>query len=285
MPEGNQPSSVILVAQDGSPAARNAARIAVQIARSQDLGIRGIYVVDEALVLDVYANYQAELGGHVEPASRTDLIARFEERGEFVLAWLESCCREADVTFGKKMELGGVPEVILREAPRTAILALGRRGQSHALDPHHLGTHFRTIAHHSSQPLLVGGDQQQPIQRILLAYNGSERAQRALDWAARLSRTLQAEVVVLTVQEDGVSDSTQHWMKEAQARLIENGVTQCRFLERTGQAAVEIVAEAAASQADMIIIGRYRHTALLEWLVGSTVDQVLRNSPLPVFVA
>jgi nucleotide-binding universal stress UspA family protein len=34
----------------------------------------------------------------------------------------------------------------------------------------------------------------------------------------------------------------------------------------------------------LIIMGGYRHGAVLEWLVGSTVDQVLCHTPLPVLV-
>jgi nucleotide-binding universal stress UspA family protein len=38
-------------------------------------------------------------------------------------------------------------------------------------------------------------------------------------------------------------------------------------------------------QADLIVMGRHRHAALLEWLTGSTVDRVLRGTQLPVLLA
>jgi nucleotide-binding universal stress UspA family protein len=56
-------------------------------------------------------------------------------------------------------------------------------------------------------------------------------------------------------------------------------------LHRLGQPAREIVAVAEENQADLIVMGRYRHTALLEWLMGSTVDRVLRGTELPVLMA
>jgi nucleotide-binding universal stress UspA family protein len=56
-------------------------------------------------------------------------------------------------------------------------------------------------------------------------------------------------------------------------------------LHRLGQAASEIVAAAEETQADLIVLGRYRHTALLEGLLGSTVDRVLRGTQLPVLMA
>lgn len=36
---------------------------------------------------------------------------------------------------------------------------------------------------------------------------------------------------------------------------------------------------------DLIVMGRYRHTALLAVLLGSTVDRVLRQTQLPVLMA
>src|SRR5262245_659914 len=203
MPEhGDIPEPFLVVAYDGSPTARSATTAAIQIARSQHLPIRGLYVIDATLVLDVYTSYQAELGSAEPPASRPELISRFQERGTAALLWLEAQCRAANVAATATIEFGKVPEVVLQEAAQTTLLALGRRGHSHAANSDYLGYHFRTIAHQTCQPLLVGGDESRPIQQLLLAYNGSERAQRALVWASLLQRTLSAEVVVVAVAED-----------------------------------------------------------------------------------
>lgn len=56
------PEPFLVVAYEGSPTARNAAAIAIQIAQSQQLQIHGLYVVDATLALDLYTDYQAELG-------------------------------------------------------------------------------------------------------------------------------------------------------------------------------------------------------------------------------
>jgi nucleotide-binding universal stress UspA family protein len=117
------------------------------------------------------------------------------------------------------------------------------------------------------------------MQRLLLAYDGSKRAEPALSWTSLLQRTLPAEVVVVAVQENGVQ-STDDWLAEAQAQLAD-----CQCLHRLGQPASEIVATAEETQADMIIMGRYRYTALLERFMGSTIDRVLRGISLPVLMA
>jgi nucleotide-binding universal stress UspA family protein len=282
MAESERMSDRVLAAIDGSLPAQAAASLAIQIAASQKLPIHGLYVASEWLVMDSYADYQAELGRAEEVASRADLVNQFRKQGDAALQWLEVRCRDAGVPVTSALLFGSVPELVLQEAAQAKLLALGRRGHGHATDASYLGRNFRAIAHHVHQPMLVGGDEQRPIQRLLLAYNGGEHATIALAWATLLQRTLQSKVVVLAVQED--SSASQPWLSEMQAQLDAGGLANYRFVSREGQPAAEIVAAASEYQVDLIVMGRYRHTALLEWLVGSTLDRVLCSTRLPVLV-
>ena len=125
----------ILVADDYSTAARTAADAAIRIARIQNLAIRGLYVVDEVLALDTYANYHTELpfvsrksnGERREPGSRAELMRWFETQGEVALNRLQSACVEAGVPVDTSLIAGGVPEMVIRDAARAQMLALGRR--------------------------------------------------------------------------------------------------------------------------------------------------------------
>jgi nucleotide-binding universal stress UspA family protein len=283
MAESERMSNRILVAIDGSLPAQAAASLAIQIAPSQNLSIRGLYVVDDRLVMDSYADYHAELGRVEEAASRADLVNQFKKQGDAALLWLESRCRDGNIPVTTDLLFGSVPELALQEAARAKLLALGRRGHDHAADASHLGRNFRAIAHHAHQPMLVGGDEQRPIQRLLLAYNGSEHATSALAWTTLLQRTRQSEVIVLAVQEN--TSASQPWLSEMHTQLDTSGLASYRFVCREGQPAAEIVAAASEHQVDLIVMGRYRHAAVLEWLIGSTLDRVLRGTQLPVLVA
>jgi nucleotide-binding universal stress UspA family protein len=279
MTETNDGHNGILVAQDGSPAALAAAGVAIQIARGQEWPVHGLYVVDEALALNTYADFHDELHGGSQPASRAELLSWFEAQGESALGLLEARCRAAGVPVSTEMLAGGVPQMILRESEQAGLLALGRRGHSHEDDAPHLGHTFQNIAHHVHLPMVVGGDEEQTVHRLLLAYDGSDHARDALSWAASLQSVLPAEVVVLAVQEEG-QPGVDACLTEAQEQLA-----GCQCLSRQGQAADEIVQAADLEAVDLIVMGRYRHAALREWLTGSTVDQVLRGTGLPVLVA
>jgi nucleotide-binding universal stress UspA family protein len=62
-------------------------------------------------------------------------------------------------------------------------------------------------------------------------------------------------------------------------------LTNYRFVSRKGHVAAEIVPAAEEYQADLILMGNYCVTPLLEWLIDSTLDHVLRRTRLPVLIA
>jgi nucleotide-binding universal stress UspA family protein len=135
------------------------------------------------------------------------------------------------------------------------------------------------IVHRAHLPLVIGGDKEGTVRRLLLAFNGSKYAQLALAWASLLQRTLPADVTVVAVQENG-HQPTDEWLAEAQSQLAD-----CQCVQRLGQPATEIMATAEEKGVDLIVMGRYRHAALLESLFGSTIDRVLRGTQIPVLMA
>ena len=285
-------SPYILVADDDSSEARAAAKAAFQIARVQNLSIRGLYVADESLALDTYASYQAELPilsdtndyGR-EPKSRAELMRWFENQGTLALDWLQTSGKEADVSITTKLLAGGVSELVLRDAVKARLLAIGRRGHGHKDVSESLGHNFRKIAHHAHLPMLVGGKERPSLHRLLLAYHGQAHANDALAWAEKLQRDLSAEVMVLAIHEDTNSSHGAVNLEEIKNRLARSDLADCRFLTGHGRPANEIASVAVANDVDLVILGRYRHSAVVEWMVGSTVDRLLRATSLPVFIA
>jgi len=133
--------------------------------------------------------------------------------------------------------------------------------------------------------MLVGGNEQPQPQRLLLAYNGQAHSQNALAWAAHLQHSLSAEVMVVAVKEEDKDDQYQSWLEWIKMSLEQSDLTEYQLLVRRGQPAEGIVATVSEKEADLIVMGGYRHKVLLEWLIGSTLDAVLRLTSIPVFIA
>ncbi len=283
MTEQNDTSRVVLVATDGSSTAQGAINVAVHIARSLDLEIRGLSVVNETLMLNPYADYDREFAARDQPTSHDELLDSLKQRGREALDWLEERCQAENVPVSTDLILGGVPETIIHQARGVGMLALGRRGHGHSDDSGHLGSNFLAVAHQAHQPIAVGGDAVRPLRRLLVAYNGRENAQRALSWAARLQQSLPSRLIVLGVQE-AETDQAEEWLEDARGRLASGDTDGMVFLQRAGQLAAQIAAVAQENQVDLIVIGRRGHSALHEWLVGSTANRVLRSTNLATLI-
>jgi nucleotide-binding universal stress UspA family protein len=272
----------ILVALDGSRPSQTAASLAIEIAQRESLLIQGLYIVNDVLVLDPYGSLEKEIGIQQNELLSSDERARLlEGQGDTALRWLEDRCQAKGVPVRADLMFGGMPELIIAKAQTTRLLAMGRRGPSHAQDATYLGSHFRAVAHHTLAPLLIGGDELSPIQRVLLAYDDSMPARHALSWANLLQHIWQSHLLVLSVADD---DTPTRWLKEMEENVSDSGLTNYRFIGRQGDPATQIVQTVVDEKVDLIVMGSYQHGALLEWFTDSTLDRVLRNTPLPLFV-
>jgi nucleotide-binding universal stress UspA family protein len=274
----------ILLAIDGSEISRNTTSIAIQIAQILSIEIFGLYVIDEELVMNDYADYGKELGINEPSFSRGDRAALFEKRAQEVLQWLTSKCQGSSVGVATEIGLGGVTEMILNQAQKASIMAIGRRGNGHHDSSDYLGKNFRHIAHRTNLPLLVGGDSRKPIKKLLLCYNGGERSQKALAWAKQLQSRGGIDALALVVQEDDGAHSAGVWAESIKSQLSQTRIKNFRLITRKGNPPDEIVKAAVKNESDLIVIGGYRHKPPLEWLTGSTADAVLRNTPLSVLI-
>jgi len=129
--------------------------------------------------------------------------------------------------------------------------------------------------------------------RILLAYDGTDQARRALDYVIELSSLVKAEIGVVSVVPvhagrigvDPWDDSKVHSEEliEARDRIKAAGITPSLY-EPFGEIAEEIVNTARGGGYDHIVIGS-RHVGLVERLLqGSVSNAVSLLTPVTVTI-
>ena len=275
MTEDTQNENAMLIALDGSRPSQVAAALAVQIARQACWSVRGLFVVDERLVVEPDANLEKELGYHpgnvLTSDERADLLRK---KGDAALRWLEEQGQTEHVAVDANLMFGGLPDLIINQAQQARLLALGRHGYAH---PHNLGHHFRAITHAMPTSLLIGGEEMRPIQRLLLACD-ERLSDEMLAWASRFQRLWEAQLWVLIVAENETAS------QNMEAQIAASGLSNVELIRRSEDTAVAILTISRAQNIDLILMGNQRNNALHDWLSGSSLNEVLRNSPLPLFV-
>jgi nucleotide-binding universal stress UspA family protein len=131
--------------------------------------------------------------------------------------------------------------------------------------------------------------------KILVAYDGSESAQRALVHAAELA-TNGAAVSVISVAEPlpqfgraapmmlpEEDEERRHELDDAKATLAAKGI-EAAVVERKGDAATMIVDEAERESVDMIVMGTRGLNTTKRWLMGSVSSRVVQHAPCNVLV-
>ena len=118
-------------------------------------------------------------------------------------------------------------------------------------------------------------------QRILIGYDDSEEARRALDRATALAG-YGSTITVVSVAPDGQATATDvlaHARDHLVGRLVD-----ATYLQPVGDPADEIVAAARSLGADVVVVGRRSGNLLRRLMLGSVSAKVVRNAPCDVLV-
>lgn len=143
------------------------------------------------------------------------------------------------------------------------------------------------------------------MNRVLVAIDGSQDAEHALDYAAKLAETRQADLVIVNViggygmPEDIFASFTrpnQEWLQEAlktksanildkaRNRARELGVRNVHLDSRTGDVAQTILDIAAEKHVDTIVAGKRGTSQVFGLLVGSVSQKLVSLANVPMIV-
>ncbi len=143
------------------------------------------------------------------------------------------------------------------------------------------------------------------MKRILVATDGSETADRAVEYAANLAKGHDASLLIVNViggysLPDSVfrlfTQAQQAWLREllesmsaqtltkARDRARGLGVATIQLESRTGDVAQTIVDIAQEKDADLVVVGKRGEGRVVGLLLGSISQKLVSLSPRPVTV-
>ncbi len=137
------------------------------------------------------------------------------------------------------------------------------------------------------------------FRKILLAYDGSEGANTALNAGINLAKIHQAELWALAVQEklprfSGTIDEVQEekqfadeqygkLLEAAKVKAKEAGI-ELKTLMRPGHPAQTIVAVAKEGKFDLVLVGHTGLSGVWAAFLGTTAEKVSRHAPCSVLI-
>ncbi len=272
----------ILVPLDGSEHSRAALEYAQWLAAKFDGTLFGQHVIDTISIEGTFFHdVSGSLGFEPYLDFSTKMREILEERGKSVLEAFSESCRKRGVRNQTFLDMGLIANEICGRAKVADLVVIGHRGINEEFSTGLLGSTAETITRKCPRPVFVSTQQFKPVERPLLAYDGSQRASSAMESAAEFCARLGLPLTVLTInKEDKLIESIQH---QAKAYLGSYAI-DTNYENARGYPEKKIIEQLASLGHDLLFIGAYGHRRIIEMVLGSTTEYVMRNATCPVFM-
>jgi len=273
----------ILVGIDTSEHSRNAQQFAFNLARRFAATLLGLHVVD---IVSIEGSFFHDISGSLGLEPYLDFSSKMREvlteRGRAVLDEFKAAAQRENLHAETILDIGIVPNQLCERAKMADLVMIGHHGINERFSTGLLGSTAESVARKCPRPVIISPRQFHEIRQLALAYDGSERAARAMRAAAEFSVELGMPLAVATVARD--PKLGERVLGEARAYL-EGYPAKTSFELLGGHAHEEIVGFLRRVAADLLFIGAYGHRRIIEMVLGSTTEYVLRNAPCPVFLS
>jgi nucleotide-binding universal stress UspA family protein len=214
-------------------------------------------------------------GLHVQP-SKSKMV---DSKAKEIQAHFNNRCQEAGVNGSLAIVQGEVADQICAYSLLTDLIILNvSRPPEPGLTS--LGSGLRSIIWRSARPILTVPGRTSPLDRALLAFDGSVKSKEALFVAAYVAELWKTDLAVMTLTgSDNVASSSQDYARaylelhEIEADYILTKGSMDTFLEISRERDI-----------NLILMGGYSGTALKEVMIGSLVNHFLRKFEYPILI-
>lgn len=272
----------ILVGLGTSLTAASVTEHALAIARPRAAELCGLAVIDAAR-LDWTG--PRPMGVGVDVAAADLRRQRHEQAAADVAAAAEqfaSRCRKADVAHRIVTETGDPFEIAADLVRYHDMCVFGLGGLfEHDVVAEPKDTLERLVSD-GVRPLLAVPEEYRPIHRVLVAYSGSLESAKTFKHFVLSGLYADAQVRIVHFDDDPATATRR--LEKAAGYFAAHG-RPVETDHAAGDAAEELVPYAQAWQADLIVAGNSGRNLLLRRLFGETALRLLRDSPLPLYLA
>lgn len=273
----------ILVALDPDSDTPVAIHYAADIARRYGAEVTGLAVVDlENISADtrgggIGSMYYAE-------RLRENLTEETRAKARALTQAFEEALQGTGIEHSNTVAEGVPFQRIVEDMKYYDLLVIGRTPHFFYHDPSKRTETLARVVQETVAPAFVVGTEYEPVDRVLIAYDGSTASARALQSFVNLMPFgSDHEVELLSVWDEDESDA-ELMLRLAQSYLKAHGF-DARTTSLSGSNPARQIAEyARTSNADVVVAGARVVSKLRRFAFGSTTASLLESCPRPLFV-
>lgn len=191
-------------------------------------------------------------------------------------------CEAAGLVGEFAVEVGNVVDVIVRRAVWADLVVVSLKHPPGGQPLERLGNRFNRLIQQCPRSILAVPEwAESGTDRMMLGYDGSPKAKEALFVATYLASRWPKDVTVVTVETEHTPAET---LQEARAYLEKHGVYNARYILKQKPIAEAILDTAVEYNVNFLIIGGFGFRPVMQVVLGSSVDRILREFRHPIFI-
>ena len=227
-----------------------------------------------AIALGARSSLLKELSGLDEQRAKLAV-----HRGRAILEDAKALVEEAGAEATEHLRHGDLIEAISEKEGEAELVVIGKRGEAVDFAKGHLGSNLERVMRAGSRPLFVASRAFKPIQKVLIAYDGSASAMRAVDHVAQNPLYAGLAFRIVTIGSD--SEAHRKGLQDAKARLAASGIeADTAIVEGEPEEGLARLVEGDGF--DHLVMGASGHSRLRSLFVGSTSLEMIRTCKVPV---
>jgi nucleotide-binding universal stress UspA family protein len=272
--------SILIPIADG-PVNASARDFAFWLAKKDGSRIHALAVIDvKAFEIPVLGTPDGFLPSVVTPplAENQSLINDLTGAARDRTDQIARDCQARGIPCSTDIRTGVPGDLVARAAVAYDLVVMGRMGYSRASGgPQKIDPLVSHVIRASIRPVLVAGSSfpEGDIRSVLVAYDGSVHAGRALMWAADMGGRPGVQCILLTVAPS--EEAGEETLAPAAAFLAHHNVIAKKQVAVGAKPSEVICGLVASARADLLVMGAYGHRPIREVLFGSTTERVLSH--------
>ncbi len=280
-------SNRIIACLDGSPVARSVCDAAAWVSQRLEAPLRLLHVLEKD------PNHHDNLSGSIGFGAREQLLKQLteldEQRAKLALEHgrhiLDDAAQRAHEQGAAQVETlqrhGALVDTLLEQQADTHVLVLGRQGEGNASLDHALGSHLETLVRGFHKPILVTVGEFTVPRSFMVAFDGSETAQRALNAYAQspLLKGLPCHLVMVGHADDEHRAQLQHAADILRSREFDVTVAHLQ-----GDVQPTLAAYQSEHGIGLMVMGAYGHSRIRQFFVGSHTRAMVSQSDIPLLL-
>ncbi|NOQ63757.1 MAG: universal stress protein [Methyloprofundus sp.] len=280
---------LVLACIDGSAISHAVCDYAAWIAQRVDAPLKLMHNIEHQ-----EAAVSTDLSGNIGLGSQENLLDELVDleqqrsklllqKGKLMLQAAKERAQQAGVAEPVTAQRhGSVTESLIDLEDNIRVLVLGMRETNATQQQDKIGSHLEMMVRAIHRPILVVNSDFKTPETIMLAYDGSEAAEKAVEMVAQSPLYNGLTCHLVCVNKD--TASAESLLKQASEKLAKVASLKLVTASLSGKAEQELCAYQEQHAIDLTIMGAFSHTRLREMLLGSFTVKMLINTKRPLLL-